>query len=74
MPMNSGVSRIAQIERAAAGMTRELALDRRAIADEQQPYLQMTGSDQRAVDDAARPVVAAHRVNGDTHLFQVLRT
>ena len=56
------------VERGRARMARQLALDRRrAIADEQQADLQMTRGDERSVDDAAGPVVAAHRVDGDAH-------
>ena len=65
--MRSGVSSDLDVERGRPRMPRQLALDRARVADEQQPDLQMTRGDQRPVDDAAGPVVAAHRVDGDAH-------
>jgi hypothetical protein len=62
-----------QIERAAARMPRELALDRRAIADQQQPDLKMAGRDQGSVNDCSRSLVAAHHIDGDSHHTKVLQ-
>ena len=60
-----------EIERSGAGMTRQLALDDVTVADEEQPHLKVTRGDQGAVDDRAGPKVAAHRVDGDAHAFQL---
>src|SRR5205814_8936243 len=56
-----------EIERAGRRMPRELALDRRTGAHEHQTDLEMSRGDERTVNDAAGPVVAAHRVDGDAH-------
>ena len=48
-------------------MSVQLTLDRASVADEQESNLEMTGSDQRAIDDACGRLVATHRVDGDTH-------
>jgi hypothetical protein len=48
-------------------MARQLALDRRGVADENEPDLQVPRSDERTVDDAARGVVAAHGIYSYTH-------
>src|SRR5689334_7358262 len=52
-------------------MPRELPLDRRAIANQQQSDLKMAGSDQGSVNDGSRPFVAPHRIDGDTHQSKV---
>src|SRR5580765_4257493 len=54
-------------------MPRELPFDRRAIADQQQSDLKMSGRDQGAINDGSRPLVAAHRIDGDPHHFKVLQ-
>ena len=46
-------------------MTGQLPFDGVAAADEQQTYLKVTRGHERAVDDAAGGLVAAHRVYGD---------
>jgi hypothetical protein len=57
----------AKIERARRGVTRQLALDRGAVADENQSDLQVPGGYERAVNDAGRSVVAPHRINRYSH-------
>ena len=70
--IDSGASTISTSSAAGVGMPRELgARSRRAIADEQQADLQVPRRDERAVDDAAGAVIAAHRVDGDAHSVQV---
>jgi hypothetical protein len=54
-------------------MPRELPLDGRAIADEQQPDLQMTRRNEGTVDNGSRTVVAAHGVDCDAHAIKVLK-
>ena len=64
---------ICDVEAAArlARMARQLALDRAGVADEQQPDLQVTRGDERAVDDDRRARVAAHGVDGYAHHSRV---
>jgi hypothetical protein len=47
-------------------MAVQLAGDGGARADQQQADLQVPRRDQRSVDNAAGPLVTAHRVNGNT--------
>jgi hypothetical protein len=43
----------------------QLGIDHCARADQQKPNLQVSGRDERAIDDGA--VIAAHGVDGDSH-------
>ena len=49
------------------GMPGELVADDRLRPGQHKAEIEMTSGSQRAVDDAARGVVAAHRVYGDSH-------
>jgi hypothetical protein len=49
-------------------MACELEFDDGARTDEDQAALQPTAGNDGAADDAARRVIAAHRVDGDAHL------
>ena len=48
-------------------MARELGINRRRIAHEQQPDLQMARCHERAVDDRCRSRVVPHGVDGNAH-------
>jgi hypothetical protein len=48
-------------------MFRKLVFENAARADEQQAALEMTCSHQRPGNDAGGRLIAAHRVDGDTH-------
>jgi hypothetical protein len=55
------------VEGAGTRMPSQLPLDQLGVTDQQESDLQMPRRNERAVDDAARGVVAAHGVNGYTH-------
>jgi hypothetical protein len=56
-----------KIECRRARMPRELCLNRASVPDEQQSDLEVTRSNEGAVNNRARPIVAAHRIDGDSH-------
>ena len=73
MLMDSGVCRVCKIERAGAGMPRQLPFDHVAIADEQQSNLEMTRGDECTVNNRSRAVVTAHRIDGNAHSMHSLQ-
>ena len=64
-PTTSGASTMRTRSRSTSGVPGELGLERRRPADEQHAEIEVAGRRQRAVDDVARRVVAAHRVDCD---------
>ena len=60
----------ADVEMFGVGMPGELIADDRLGPRQQQTEIEMAGSSQRAVDDAAWRMVAAHRVYGNFHEYQ----
>jgi hypothetical protein len=49
-------------------MARQLTFDLGRHPDQQQPHLQVPGGDERTINDASRPIVAAHRIDGDSQV------
>ncbi len=67
MPIDSGVSRMRDVERRHPRVARQFAFDVRRRPDQEESDLQMSRGHERAVDNAPRTVVAPHRVDGDAH-------